>query len=66
MIKWGDTPLALLFLSPISMFSFTFLILNGVWGIIPKLPRQNQAQRNAIMVRTKSRRICREEMAGAN
>ena len=25
-IKWGDTPLALLFLSPIPMFSFTFLI----------------------------------------
>ena len=29
-IKWGDTPLVLLFLSPIPMFSFTFLIINGV------------------------------------
>ena len=38
-IKWGDTPLVLLFLSPIPMFSFTFLIINGVGGIIPKLPR---------------------------
>jgi hypothetical protein len=28
-IKWGDTPLALLFLSPISMFSCTFLIFNS-------------------------------------
>ncbi len=26
LIKWGDTPLVLLFLSPIPMFSFTFLI----------------------------------------
>ena len=25
-IKWGGTPLVLLFLSPIPMFSFTFLI----------------------------------------
>ena len=65
-IKWGDTPLVLLFLSPITMFSFTFLILNGVEGIIANLPRGNQAQRNEITVRTKSRRICREEMAGAN
>ena len=32
-IKWGDTPLALLFLSPISMFSFTFLILTAL-GIL--------------------------------
>ena len=39
LIKWGDTPLVLLFLSPIPMFSFTFLIINGVGGIIPKLPR---------------------------
>ena len=38
-IKWGDTPLVLLFLPPIPMFSFTFLIINGVVGIIPKLPR---------------------------
>ena len=27
-IKWGDTHLALLFLSPISLFSVTFLIFN--------------------------------------
>ena len=38
-IKRGDTPLVLLFLSPIPMFSFTFFILNGVGGIIPKQPR---------------------------
>ena len=43
-IKWGDTPLVLLFLSPIPMFSFTFLIINGVGGIIPKLPRRNQVR----------------------
>ena len=43
LIKWGDTPLVLLFLSPIPMFSFTFLIINGVGGIIPKLPRRKTA-----------------------
>ena len=37
-IKWGDTPLALPFLSPFLMFSFTFLVLNGVGHIIAKLP----------------------------
>jgi len=33
-------------------------------GIIAKTPRENQARRNEIMVRTKSRRICRVK-AGA-
>ena len=54
LIKWGDTPLALLLLSPISMFSFTFLISNGVGHIIAKLPRWNRPRQNEITVRTKS------------